>query len=312
MEVLLRDVRFALRAWRRRPGFNAIIVLTLSLGIGANAVVFSVIDGVLLRPLPYEKAEKLAVIRTALVETGDVAAKSSGPEILDLRGESSVFDSAGAIWARPAALTDDRTEPEEIEMGFVTSGFLSLLGVEPMLGRDVRPEEDVPNAPRVVVLSHGLWERRYGADRTMVGKTIEMDGDPFTVVGVMPAGFSLLLPPDAGVPRSLEAWVPWGGGYEEMSRSFRVFTVVGRLRDGVSLDEGSARIESLARRLVADHPEAGSKGGSSNGPTISITPTWSSSTSSSPAKPGRATPPSDSASTWWSSGTGDSRERRVK
>jgi predicted permease len=261
MEALLRDVRIALRAWRRRPGFNAIIVLTLALGIGANAVVFSVIDGVLLRPLPYEEAEKLAVVRTALVETGDVAARSSGPEIFDLRGESAVFDSVGAIWARPAALTDDGTEPEEIEMGFVTSGFLSLLGIEPMLGRDVLPEEDVPNAPRVVVLSHGLWERRYGAESSIVGKTIEMDGDPFTVVGVMPEGFSVLLPPDAEVPRSLEAWVPWGGGYEDMSRSFRVFTTVGRLRDGLSLDEARTRIAGLAGRLVADHPEAYSSSG---------------------------------------------------
>jgi predicted permease len=259
MEALFRDARLALRAWRRRPAFNAIIVLILALGIGANAVVFSVIESVLLRPLPYADADELVVVRTALAATGDVAAKSSGPEFIDLRGESRVFDSVGAIWARPAALTDDRSEPEEIEMGFVTFGFLSLLGVEPLVGRDVLPEEDVLNGPRVVVLSHRLWERRYGADRAIVGKTIEMDGDPFTVVGVMPAEFSLYLPPDAGVPRSLEAWVPWGGGYEDMSRSFRVFSVVGRLGDGVSPEEASTRIASLAGRLVAEHPEAYSR-----------------------------------------------------
>ncbi|HLE71379.1 MAG TPA: ADOP family duplicated permease, partial [Vicinamibacteria bacterium] len=255
MESIFQDVRLALRTWLKRPGFNSLVVLTLALGIGANAAVFSVIDGVLLRPLPYEDQEKLTLLRTELVETGDIAAKSSPPEVADFRAVDGVFDSAGAIWARPAALTDDRSEPEEIEMGFVTAGFLSIFGVDPFLGRDVLPEEDVPNAPAVVVLSHGLWERRYGADPDIVGKTLEMDGEPLTIVGVMPSGFALHLPPDAGVPPYLEAWVPWGGGYEESPRSFRVLTAVGRLRDAIGLDEARARISTLALRLAADHPE---------------------------------------------------------
>jgi predicted permease len=255
MESIFQDVRLALRAWLKRPGFNSLVVLTLALGIGANAAVFSVIDGVLLRPLPYAEPQRLAVIRTELVETGDVTAKSSPPEVADLRSLEGVFESAGAVWARPAALTDDRSEPEEIEMGFVTAGFLSIFGVDPFLGRDVLREEDVPNAPAVVVLSHGLWERRYGADPDIVGKTLEMDGAPLTIVGVMPSGFALHLPPDAGVPPYLEAWVPWGGGYEESPRSFRVLTAVGRLRDGIGLDEARARISALALRLAADHPE---------------------------------------------------------
>jgi predicted permease len=231
------------------------VILTLALGIGANATVFSVIDGVLLRPLPYEDPQRLAVVRTELLETGDVTAKSSPPEVADIRELEGVFDSAGAVWARPAALTDDRSEPEEIEMGFVTAGFLSIFGVEAVLGRDFLPEEDVINAPGVVVLSHGLWERRYGADPYIVGKTLEMDGQPLTIVGVMPSRFALHFPPDAGVPPYLEAWVPWGGGYEESPRSFRVMTVVGRLRATVSLDEARARIGALAERLRVDHKE---------------------------------------------------------
>jgi predicted permease len=255
MEFIFGDVRLALRTWLKRPGFNALVVLTLALGIGANAAVFSVIDGVLLRPLPYEDARNLTVVRTELVETGEVTAKNSPPEVADLRALTDVFESAGAVWARPAALTDDRSEPEEIEMGFVSAGFLSVFGVDPLLGRDFLPEEDVPNAPAVVVLSHGLWERRYGADRSIVGKTLEMDGAPLTIVGVMPRGFALHFPPDAGVPPYLEAWVPWGGGYEEQPRAFRVLTAVGRLRDDVSLEEARARIGALAHRLVADHSE---------------------------------------------------------
>lgn len=255
MESIFQDVRLALRTWLKRPGFNSLVVLTLALGIGANAAVFSVIDGVLLRPLPYRDPEKLTILRTELVETGDLAAKSSPPEVADFRAVDGVFDSAGAIWARPAALTDDRSEPEEIEMGFITAGFLSIFGVDPLLGRDVLPEEDLPNAPAVVVLSHGLWERRYGADPGIIGKTLEMDGAPLTIVGVMPSGFALHLPPDAGVPPYLDAWVPWGGGYEESPRSFRVLTAVGRLRDAIGLDEARARVAALARRLAADHPE---------------------------------------------------------
>jgi predicted permease len=253
MESLLHDIRLALRSCLKRPGFNLLIVLTLALGIGANAAVFSVVDGVLLRPLPYEDPERLTILRTELVETGVVAFKSSPPEVADLRSQTDVFQSAGAVWARPAALTDSRSEPEEIEMGFVTAGFLSLFGVDPLLGRDFLPEEDVPNAPAVVVLSHGLWERRYGADRGIVGKTLEMDGAPLTIVGVMPPGFALHFPPDAGVPPTLEAFVPWGGGYEGEPRSFRVLTAVGRLRDTVSLDEARARIGALAERLAADY-----------------------------------------------------------
>ncbi len=255
MESIFQDVRLALRSWLKRPGFNSLVVLTLALGIGANAAVFSVIDGVLLRPLPYEDPEELAILRTELVETGDIAAKSSPPEVADFRKLDGVFDSAGAIWARPAALTDDRNEPEEIEMGFVTAGFLSIFGVDPFLGRDVLPEEDVPNAPAVVVLSHGLWERRYGADPGIIGKTLEMDGLPLTIVGVMPSGFALHLPADAGVPPYLEAWVPWGGGYEESPRSFRVLTAVGRLRNAIGLEEARARVSALSLRLAADHPE---------------------------------------------------------
>ena len=174
---------------------------------------------------------------------------------MDLREQAKSFDALGGIWARPAALTDDASEPEEVEMGFVTAGFLSVFGVEPLLGRDILPSEDVEGAPPTVVLSHGLWQRRYGADPDIVGGTIEMDGEPHTVVGVLPRGFTLLLPPDAGVPETLQAFVAWGGGYEELERSFRVFTVVGRLTPDASLGEANAQLGAMASRLAADHPE---------------------------------------------------------
>jgi predicted permease len=255
MEDLLRDLRLSVRAFARRPGFHFLLVLTLGLGIGANVTVFSVVDTVLLRPLPYEDPDRLVVIETELPESGTRAPRSSGPEILDLREGVPSFRAVGGIWARPAALTDEMSEPEEIEMGFVTAGFLSVLGVEPLLGRDIAPEEDVPNAELVVVLSHGLWQRRYGADPGIVGKTISMDGEPLTVVGVLREDFRTLLPPAAGVPDRLQAFVPWGGGYGELSRSFRVFTVVARLDPGAGIDSAAAELRTLSARLVADYPE---------------------------------------------------------
>jgi predicted permease len=254
-EDLQRDLRLSFRAFSRRPGFHALLVLTLSLGIGANATVWSVVETVLLRPLPYEDPERLVVIRTELPESGTSTPRSSGPEILDLRQGVSSFRSVGGIWARPAALTDETNEPEEIEMGFVTAGFLSVLGIEPLSGRDIAPEEDVPNAEGVVVLSHGLWQRRYGADPEIVGQTISMDGEPLTVVGVLRDDFRTLLPPEAGVPDTLQAFVPWGGGYDELSRSFRVFTVVARLEPDARLENAAAELRTLAARLVSDYPE---------------------------------------------------------
>ncbi len=254
MASFLADVRLALRVWLKRPGFHGLILLTLALGIGANTLVFSVIDGVLLRPLPYGDAERLAIVRTELVAAGEITAQSSPPELSDLRKTEGIFESLGGIWARPAALTDDRSEPEEIQMGFVSAGFLSLFGVDPFLGRDVLPEEDVPNAPRVVVLSHGLWERRYGGDPAIVGKTLEMDGEPCSIVGVMPPAFALILPTDADVPRDLALWAPFGGGYEELPRSFRVLTVVGRIPENAGFEESRARVDALSRQLVSDHP----------------------------------------------------------
>ncbi len=201
METLAQDLRIALRSWKRRPGFALVVVATLALGIGANVAIFSVIDGVLLKPLPYPEPDRLGVIHTELPRQDSARPASSGPELVAYRDDTTAFRSVGGIWYRPAALTDDASDPEEIDMGFISQGFLRTLGVSPALGRFVAADEDVPNGPTVIVLSHGLWQRRYGGDRDIVGKTVDMDDVPHTVVGVMPEGFRLLLPPDAGVPR---------------------------------------------------------------------------------------------------------------
>ena len=240
-----QDLRLAVRKLRLRPGFSAVVVLTLALGIGASAAIFSVVNGVLLSPLPYADPERLVVVRTELTSQGTTP-PSSPPELADMVRETRSLDSIGGAWYRPAALTDDASEPEDIDMAFVSAGFLPALAVDPLLGRHPLPQEDLGGGEPVIVLAEDLWRRRYGADPDIVGKRIEMDDEPHTVVGVMPAGFRLHLPPDVGMPPELDAWVTFGGRYDEYERTFRTFTVIGRLRAGKTLLDANA--ELVAKR----------------------------------------------------------------
>ena len=255
MNTLLQDLRYGVRTLLRRPGFTLLVTLTLALGIGSNTAIFSVVNGVLLRPLPYHDPANLVLLKTVLTEQGRVRPASSGPELFDYREQSRSFSRLGGIWYRPGALTDDAIEPEEIDMGFVSAGFLDTLGIEPAMGRFIADDEDIVNAPRVIVLAHSLWKRRYGADPNIVGNPIEFDGVPHTVVGVMPESFQMLLPPEAGVPARLDAWVSWNGGYDELPRGWRIFTLVGRLAPKVTVEQAQAEMRTVAGRVQTDNLE---------------------------------------------------------
>jgi len=255
MSDLLQELRQSIRGWARRPGFAFVIVATLALGIGANVAVYTVVDGVLLEPLPYPSPERLGLIETELPRQDSSRPTSSGPEFLMYRENVTSLESIGAIWYRPGALTDDASEPEDIDMGFISAGFLRMLGVPPALGRFVAEEEDVPNGPHVIVLSYGLWQRRYGGGSDILGRRIELDGVPHTVVGVMPERFRTLVPPDAGVPERLAAWVPWGGTYDELPRTWRVFTLVARLAEGSDFPQARAELRGVAADLRENFPE---------------------------------------------------------
>lgn len=247
-----RDLRHGARKLARRPAIAAALFVSLAFGIGANAAIFSVVNRVLLEPLPYPEPGRLRLLNTELPDQGSSLPRSSGPELLDL-AEVEGFESFGGVWFRPGALTDDVAEPEEIGMAFVTAGFLPTLGVEPSLGRWPAMEEDVEGGEPVIVLAHHLWERRYGGDPSVVGERIEFDGVPHTVVGVMPASFRVLVPQRAGVPALLDAWVPFGGGYDRYPRDWRVFTVVARMADGAVDRDVDAELSGLATRLAATH-----------------------------------------------------------
>ena len=250
METLRRDVQFALRAWRRRPLLALVIVLTLGLGFSAASVVFSVVNAVLLAPLPYGNPPELVVIRAGLPGQQQAAAQLSGPELGALQERAAALRDIGGVWARPGVVGSAQ-DAIEIEIGFITPGFLESFGVAPQLGRLPTPEEH--RRTDVIVLSDTLWRQRYGADASIVGRRIDFDEEPRTVVAVMPPAFRMLFPPVDGVPDSMQAWLPWAGDLRRMTRSFRVFTVVGRVADlGAGPGAVAGELASLARGIASE------------------------------------------------------------
>ena len=246
METVIQDLRLAWRSALRRPGYAAAVALTLGLGLGANSALFAVVDAVLLRPLPYPDPERLAVVWVELPGQDRFRVRASGPELQALHDRAGSLAAVGGVWARPGVLRGGDGPAEEVEVGWITPGFLEAFGVEPALGRWPTRAEHLAEEPSVIVLSHGLWQGRHGGDPGILGRRVEFDDVSWTVVGVMPAGFDMLLPPDQGVPERLTAWLPWGGGLGEMSTSFRVFTPVARLRPGVAPSQAGAELAGLA------------------------------------------------------------------
>ena len=206
MDSLLSDIRYTLRTWIRHPGFTAVAVLTIALGIGANTTMFSIVNATILRPLPFPDGERLATLWKGRVNNPEQFNIVSLPNFRDWSARSrsfeslALFDSAG----RGYNLTG-QGEPEQVSGVRVTASFFTVLGVPPLLGRTFTADEETPGNDRVVVLSHGLWTRRSGADPSIVGKTIVIGGQAHTVVGVMPPTFRFQF---GGGQRQL--WVPAG------------------------------------------------------------------------------------------------------
>ena len=263
--ALLRDFRYAIRSFARQPLFTAVILVTLALGIGSNVAIFSVANAVLLRPLPYEKPENLALVWTRLPATNVPRTLVSGPDFRDYREETTRFeDFAGAV-AIAGTLTGDGPA-EQIMNGYATWNLFGLLGVTPALGRDFvaedafaidpkafgSPNPDLP--PGKVMLSYALWQRRFGGDPSVVGRTILMDGWGSVVVGVLPPDFRIYLPADAGMPTNVDAWGILPSNIGDFARDAPWLTVVTRLRDGVTLEQAQQEMNALAARLRDVHP----------------------------------------------------------
>ena len=247
MDALVQDLRFSVRALRRSPGFVAAAVLCLGLGLGANATVYSILDGMLLRPLPFADVDRLVSVGRSSRTTGGMNAVAL-PYLLELRARSRTVTPLAA-YAAGAMSIDGSQGSEPVEGARVSAEFFSILGARPLLGRGFVPEESAPGAPRVVVLSDALWRERYGSDSGIVGRAIALDGQPTTVVGVMPARIGI-----TGDRERL--WVPLEHRMIEAERGSNYLFTVGRLAPGVTLDAARSEFDAIGRELERAHPGA--------------------------------------------------------
>ena len=255
MNTLLQDVRFSLRMLLKKPGFTFIVVLALALGIGANTAIFSVVNTILLRPLPYKNSARLIWLRETN-PTADIKEESlSPPNYLDWKTQSQSYEDMGAFASTRVTLTSGSGEPERLNAAYVTDGFFSVLGAEPQIGRTFTPEEDKPGNNRLVILSSGLFERRFGSDLNLIGNAITINGNPYTVVGVMPKDFITPKPDDRRPP---EMWLPFGIDYNKEGRRGDYLSVVARLKPDVTVEQARAEMQTITERLEQQYPDTNS------------------------------------------------------
>ena len=248
LEAIWSDVRYSVRALRNSPAFAAAVVLTFMIGIGANTAIFTAVKELLLDPLPYDRPDRLVFIWSDLRAAGYPRAPLAAAELKDLRDRSTSFEQLGAIWANTIALTGEN-EPEQVRIGLVTTNFFSVLGVEPALGRSFRDDDEQRGAAPTILLSWDLWHRRFGSNPEIVGRAIEVNGIPTTVIGVMPQSFRLWMPPDSAVPADLQAWRPFARTIYEGPRGQQFLRVVGRLLPAKSVEEANADVAGVGRQI---------------------------------------------------------------
>jgi putative ABC transport system permease protein len=249
METLFQDLRYGARMLLKKPGFTIAALLALALGIGANTAIFSVVNAVLLRSLPYKDPDRLIV--PATVKPGDYDRGSvTYADVLDWQKEEQVFESVAAFQPRSVDLAGDG-DPVRARSARVSDDYFRVMGSEPLLGRVFTPEEQQPNGPFVVVLSYGLWQRRLGGDPSILGQPMTVNGRPATVVGVMPK--------DSQWPDSIELWLPLGFGStppdHAMRRDNQVYQSVARLKPGATVEQATAVIKTIASRVEQEHPD---------------------------------------------------------
>jgi putative ABC transport system permease protein len=262
VETLLQDLRYGLRMLRKSPGFTFIAVAALALGIASTTAIFSVVDTVLLHPLPYPDSNRILSVSESQRSTGEGGGSPSPANYLDWRAQNHVFTYMAASRAWPVNLTDgDR--PERVRGTMTSPDFFPLFGVRPFLGRTLLPDDNQPGNDHVVVLGSGLWKRRFGSDRSLVGHNLTLNGEPYMVVGVMPASFN---PDSYG-----ELWLPsrWGvpahplRTYEDPRpvRDSHYIDVWARLKPGVSLQQAREEMAAIAARLEKQYPDSNNDAG---------------------------------------------------
>jgi len=253
MTTLLQDLRYALRQLRRSPGFTLVAVLTLALGIGANTTIFSVMNATILKRISFPDPDRLVLVWQTYGKTPDNYNIVSAPNYWDFEKQNHVFegialcDSVGSGYNLSAS--GNSREPEQVPGLRVSANFFSVLRMQPFLGRTFLPEEEIRGKDHEVILSYGLWQRRYGADRSLVGKTIKVDGEDFTVVGVMPHEFHWEF-----WSGHRQLWVPVGYTEGDKGRSSNSFISFARLKPGVTVAQARAELEGIGTRLSQQYP----------------------------------------------------------
>jgi putative ABC transport system permease protein len=250
IETVWTDIRFALRMLRKSPGFAAVAILTLALGIGANTAIFSVVNAVLLRPLPYPNAKRLAMIWSTW--GNEARGPASGPELIELRNRSRAFEEIAGIWVTNGTITGT-AEPEQVRLALTTANFLPLLAKKPQLGRFFASGEDRRGAAPLLILTDGLWRRQFGANPGIVGQTARLNGNNFTIVGVLPRNFKLLFP-DSRMA-DVQVFIPFLDDLEKQNRDTGYIRMVGRLRRGVTVAQAQSEAESIASQLRGEAKE---------------------------------------------------------
>ena len=250
MDSLLQDCRFAWRGLVRSPGFAAIAIATLALGIGANSAIFTVVNAVVMRPLPYEHAERLVRVTADFTGLRATDVGLSQPELMDYQDRSGLFDAIAGVWAINANLTEI-DQPERVEALLASPSYFDVLGVKPQLGRLFGPEDDGPGITTVLVISDALWRRRFAASPDAIGRKLRVDNDWYTVVGVLPPGFRH---PGRSVLTDVDVWAPAsyvGNPFppKPVRSAYFITGAIGRLKPGISIEQAQQRLAAFGQGL---------------------------------------------------------------
>jgi putative ABC transport system permease protein len=247
MGTVLQDLQFGGRMLLKNKAFTLVALAALALGIGANTAIFSLVNGVLLRPLPFPHAEQIVYFEGQNPSQDITDSNVSYLDFTDWSKQTDLFASTAAFYTSSSNLGADGAGPERVPRAGVTSAFFNVLGVQPFLGRVFRPEEDQPNAQTVVIISHGLWKRRFGADPGIIGKQVQMNARRLTVVGVMPPGFEF--------PEQTQVWATSGVELSEEPRENRSWSVIARMQPGIDLQQAQSRVSAINAQLAKQFPE---------------------------------------------------------
>ena len=259
MNGLLQDLRYAFRQLRKSPGFSAVAVVTLALGIGANTAIFSVVNGALLRPLAFKKPDRVVRVWHVPPQKSFPGMKTfsvSPANFLDWQNQNHVFESMGIYGFRGFTLSSGN-KAEQVDASSVSAGFFDTLGVQPVLGRVFSSDENQPGRSNVVVLSYRFWQERFGSSRDIVGRNINLDGASYTIAGVMPAGFRF--------PDFAQMWTPMAWTDQQKAiRGNHNYLVIARLKSGLSVTQAQAEMNTISARLEQQNQKTTKAGAQSS------------------------------------------------